>query len=405
MKKLFAFLSVTGLILCLASPVTAGGIDSKTNWSAEYVRTFNRNAATDFADIVSYNPAGTVKMDDGFYLNASVHYTAKDYANTYLGTKYEQDEPSLIPGMFALYKKDKWAWYGAITNTGGGGEIRFENGSKTSQQQGTLILALLPGFTMSGTDLRAKSFYLSTTLGGAYAFNNMFSVSLGARHVDASTNTAVNARYFFTALPTVKMAFNVDYDDNAAGWGGIIGLNIAPNDALNIGLRYETTTELNFKRKVNNDDTGKLVDGSYANRDLPALLGMGVSYKFFKNFRAEANLTYYFQKDANWEGNEDKVDNGYDAGITLEYTINPKWLVSVGYLYTDTGMDPDDMTPENPALNANTIGGGFAYKHSDNWAFNFAVGNAFYTDETQSDGTLLEKNVFFLGFGLQYKFK
>lgn len=55
-----------GLLLSFgfATAVYAGAIDNKTNWSAEYIRTLNRNAATDYADIAAYNPAGTVKLDE-----------------------------------------------------------------------------------------------------------------------------------------------------------------------------------------------------------------------------------------------------------------------------------------------------------------------------------------------------
>ena len=81
MKKLLAFLCAFALFFCFTSSVMAGGIDNKTNWSVEYVRTFNRNAATDAADIALYNPAGTVKMEDGLYGNLSPHYIKKEYAN------------------------------------------------------------------------------------------------------------------------------------------------------------------------------------------------------------------------------------------------------------------------------------------------------------------------------------
>jgi len=77
MKKLFVFLCIAGLIAASASPLFAGGIENKHNWSAEWVRTLNRNAATDSADAVSYNPAGVMKMDNGFYLNAAGQYAIK----------------------------------------------------------------------------------------------------------------------------------------------------------------------------------------------------------------------------------------------------------------------------------------------------------------------------------------
>ena len=121
MKKLFVFLCVAGLIAASASPLFAGGIDNKTNWSAEYIRTLNRNAATDSADIVSYNPAGVMKMEDGLFGNLSVQYINKDYTNKVDGTDLDSTEPSFLPGLFALYKQDKWAGFFAFTIPGGGG--------------------------------------------------------------------------------------------------------------------------------------------------------------------------------------------------------------------------------------------------------------------------------------------
>ena len=132
MKKLFVFLCIAGLMAVSASPLFAGGIDNKHNWSAEWVRSLNRNAATDSADAVSYNPAGVMKMDNGFYLNITGQYALKEYKNTFLGTEYKTDDPDFVPSLFALYKKDKWAAYGAVTIVEAGGKIDFENGDTTT---------------------------------------------------------------------------------------------------------------------------------------------------------------------------------------------------------------------------------------------------------------------------------
>jgi hypothetical protein len=44
-------------------------IDNLSNMSAEWIRTGNRNAATDAADIVVYNPGGITELPDGFQVN------------------------------------------------------------------------------------------------------------------------------------------------------------------------------------------------------------------------------------------------------------------------------------------------------------------------------------------------
>ncbi len=95
MKRVFT--CAGGLLLSFAfvSAVYGGAIDNKTNWSAEYIRTLNRNAATDYADIAAYNPAGTVKLQDGFIINGSAQYLGKDYTNIIDGNSFESDEGSV----------------------------------------------------------------------------------------------------------------------------------------------------------------------------------------------------------------------------------------------------------------------------------------------------------------------
>ena len=59
MKKGLVLLCMLGLVLS-STALFAGSIDWLSNQSAEYIMTLNRNAATDSADSVNYNPAGTV---------------------------------------------------------------------------------------------------------------------------------------------------------------------------------------------------------------------------------------------------------------------------------------------------------------------------------------------------------
>jgi long-chain fatty acid transport protein len=125
--------------------------------------------------------------------------------------------------------------------------------------------------------------------------------------------------------------------------------------------------------------------------------------------RLETDLTYYFNEDADWMGDEDLVDNGYDLGIVFEYTFNPKFKGSIGYMYTDTGIDAEYMLPENPPLNANTIGAGVAYEAIPGMILNFGLGNSFYQSDSfvePTTGTTIEyeKNNFFFALGIQYKF-
>ena len=68
MRK-FSFLLLTAIIL-LNLPATAQ-LDNLSNMSAEWIRSSARNAATDAADIVVYNPAGLTSLQNGFHINVS----------------------------------------------------------------------------------------------------------------------------------------------------------------------------------------------------------------------------------------------------------------------------------------------------------------------------------------------
>jgi long-chain fatty acid transport protein len=414
MKKLFVFLCVAGLIAASASPLFAGGIDNKTNWSAEYIRTLNRNAATDSADIVMYNPAGVMKMGDGFYGNLSVQYILKDYTNNINGVDFDQDEPSAIPGLFLLYKQDRWAGFFGLSNVLGGGKVDFENGDATTTAigLGLLLNPLSPlygaGYGISNQNLEAEHIGLGYTFGGAFKINDMFSVSLAAMYVDTQKEAKGSVTFKNVNPLAPNQIAKVDYEEDANGWGGVIGVNISPTDQWNIGIRYNTKVNLDYDQTVNQDNfrvlpSNGITNGGESTRDLPAILALGVSYKLNDKIRLETNFTYYFNEDADWMGDEDLVNNGYDLGLALEYTFNPKLKGSIGYLHTDTGIDAEYMLPEAPQLNANTIGGGVAYEAIPGMMLNFSLGNAFYEDDSFSV-VEYEKNNFFMAFGIQYKF-
>ena len=100
------------------------------------------------------------------------------------------------------------------------------------------------------------------------------------------------------------------------------------------------------------------------------------------------------------------VDDGFDVGIALEYHFSDSLLASIGYIHTKLGVEPQDMLPENPELDANTIGAGIAYAFNEKFHTNFSIGNSFYEDDSFVAPPTVEyqKNVFFMALGLEYRF-
>jgi len=100
MKRLVVFLSVVCAVFCVTSSLMAGGIDNRSNHSADYIRSLNRNAATDSADTVIYNPAGVMSMEDGTYIKLDAQYTVvKELTNSIMGMGFESVKFDLDTGF------------------------------------------------------------------------------------------------------------------------------------------------------------------------------------------------------------------------------------------------------------------------------------------------------------------
>ncbi|MGB2928938.1 MAG: outer membrane protein transport protein, partial [Desulfobacterales bacterium] len=347
---------------------------------------------------------------------------------------------SIIPGLFAIYKKDRWAGYFGMSNVVGGGKVEFDDGLATTHVIGTGIQSfananLAAGLTGLVPDpsiyyytgfihnFKGEHVGLGYTFGGAYKINDMFSIALAARYVDTEKKLKGGATISATnLLPGFNDPINVlaEFEEDAQGWGGVIGLNISPNDQLNIGIRYETRVDLDYDADVKQDTHGILsqfdvIDGGERERNLPAIFAIGASYQVNAKIRLETNLTYYLNKDASFDDlsgtsqDESDVDNGFDLGIAFEYAFSDTLKGSVGYLYTETGVDAEDMTPWLPELGGHTLGAGLAWEVVPNLDLNFGILQCFYQDEdfiepTTSDTIKYEKDITLLAFGVQYKF-
>src|SRR4030042_4077944 len=114
MKKLLLIL--TGAIL-FPYLVNAGGIVTNTNQSASWVRTITRDASTGI-DAVYFNPAGLVKLNDGFHfsLNSQTIFQSKDVTTDYRYLLPDSNKTFLgdvkapvFPSIYAAYKFGKFA--------------------------------------------------------------------------------------------------------------------------------------------------------------------------------------------------------------------------------------------------------------------------------------------------------
>jgi long-chain fatty acid transport protein len=432
MRKGLVGFMVLVVLVGLSSSIYAGGIINKQNLSADYIRTLNRNAATDMADAAAFNPAGTAMMQDGLYVKADAIYLYKDYTNQMpsnfpfnLGT-LESNEPSIIPGFFAVYKQDRWSGFFAVTIPGGGGEVQYNDGNATTAMLAAGPLRQYMGGaagnpTNINQQIEATSHYTAYSLGAAFKVIDSLSLSGGVRYVDAYQKFKGSATG--TTGPANTVNVKIERKDEAYNY--FLGLDYAPIKDLNFALTYMSNTALNFKSNTDGSTpvygTGVArslgwADGTHQREDLPGYIATGVSYFILPGtLRIEPNFTYYLEKQAKLEKDRFQSSmpgNSYDIGIALEYILNPQWRFSVGYMHTEIkGMEAYDLLAEAPELDANTVGLGLVYSPIERLDLTLGATRVWYDSRTTEitnsrapAGTQYDKDVYGASFGIQYRF-
>jgi hypothetical protein len=339
---------LTAIILASVTPLFAGGIFYNSNQSAEYFRTYERNAATDNADAVYYNMSGTTKMKEGLYVNGSNQFlfqeaTVKTENNPVLGDKtYKSDNPVwLCPNLYVLYKQDNWSAFTGIETIGATAIREWKDGLPSLD-----LLSLNKGGT--GTSyLKGSSYYAAWRIGAAYAMSNMVSVAAAGRIVYSQQQVE---GFIVANVPSLGLQnVEFDYTDEALGYSGEINMDIFPVDGMTMSLTYEMATPLEFKRKVNNGKNGggMITDGEKKRLDLPQAIRFGISYNFTEKLRVEFGADAYLEKYANFERLDDPASgidsdksygNTYEEGLMFEYTLNRYFLASIGFNLTQIGQ-------------------------------------------------------------------
>jgi long-chain fatty acid transport protein len=258
---------------------------------------------------------------------------------------------------------------------------------------------------------KGKSVFLGFQGNISYAISDVFSVAAGARYISAVTeydgelkNIQVNPQHpllnpsggmmsaaaFFTAVGNPVAAamvadLTVDVKQTGSAITPLLGMNIRPNDSLNIGIRYELKTNLEMTNETTVDGSGLFPDGDTFRNDIPAILSLGIEYALAPQFRIMVSYNLFFDKDADWDGDEEFVDsNSYDIGVGFEFDITDSILISAGYLHTRVGITEDYQSDFTHELNSKAFGFGGRIMLTPNISLD--VGGLFvsYTDAEKS---------------------
>ena len=255
------------------------------------------------------------------------------------------------------------------------------------------------------------------TLGGSYAINDMWSLAAGVRYSTGvrefdgqATISATNPLDMGAGQINAPLTPSLNLEEDADGWAGILGVNFAPNDKLNTALTLISNTKMDYEMDVKRDTLGiapalGFADGSKRRIDIPGLLGFGISYRFLPQLKVDLNYTLYLEEDAEIDTYEDE-GNSWDLGLAAEYTFNPQWKASIGYLLTNIKVADDQQInePEEPKLDANTIAAGAVWSPLNNLSLTFGGAYVMYDDVTDSQNVKYAKTVWNASVGVQYRF-
>lgn len=204
--------------MLITGSLLAGGLVTNTNQSAAWVRLPSRNASVGI-DAVYYNPAGLMKLGNGFHVSVSNQFikqtrTIKNYytgpggsyglnQHTYNGTV----TAPLFPSISAVYKLDKLAFSVGFYPVGGGGGAEFKKGLPSFEMTPSdLVPSLQASQGASAYKLDAYFKGTSTFMGYqgniSYKINDMISVAVGLRYVTAKNTYAGHLQDIEVLLPS-----------------------------------------------------------------------------------------------------------------------------------------------------------------------------------------------------------
>jgi long-subunit fatty acid transport protein len=334
----------------------------------------------------------------------------------------------IYPGVYVAYKTGKLAFSAGFNVIGGGGGAKYDTGLPSFEMPIADLVPMLstalapldqaflagtgtdPGFrniTGYNADIffEGTSVYFGYQANASYAFNDMISAAVGIRYVTAKNTykgsisgvtidapaayggaqapgdylrliagipgvPPANAAMLNGYASAIDAGTNVEADAEMKGSGitPILSLNVTPSEKINFSLRYEFQTKMDLKTTVNDgkDAGGLFIQDSTAIADMPASLSVGLNVKPIEKLMLSASFNYYFDKNVDYDGQEDVDinmidDNFLEFGLGAEYAIGEKLRISGGWAHTTTGVNSNYQSDMGFSTNTNSFGAGLGF--------------------------------------------
>lgn len=353
----------TLFIMCQFPPLLAGGVLTNTNQTAKFARYMALDASTTI-EAAYYNPAGLVKLKEGFHFSFTnqsafqeriITATDPNFAhssNGELTKKYKGTASApIVPSFQGAYKNGKWVLSGTVGVIGGGGKATFENGLPVFEsgmaqvpniinKVGSVLHTQNPALSATADRysidqyMTGSNFIYGAQLGGSYEINEMFSVYGGFRL------NIVNNHYkgYLQNLQANIQSTNLgaigitDYNGSMASSAPILDLALA-----SAGNDEATRNSILLLKKAS--EGGAYLDSKQSGWGISPIIGFNFSYE-----KLNVGMKYEFKTDLNVENKtaiddtgmfKDGVNTAHDIPALLtvgvSYQILPQLNASVGY--------------------------------------------------------------------------
>ena len=165
---------------------------------------------------------------------------------------------------------------------------------------------------------------------------------------------------------------NLKCDQSGVGFAPVVGIDYKVGD-FNFAAKYEFKTQMRMENNSTVNEASeipavnKFRDGEKVDEDAPALLAVGAQWNMLDNWRLNLGYHHFFDKEANWYGNTQKLLDGdtneFLAGV--EWDITDRLTASLGGQLTRYGLSDEYMNDMSFVVDSYSFGFGANYKLSD----------------------------------------
>ncbi len=398
------------LFLFISNSLSA--ISSYSN--ADYLRTLNRFASVGTMDSMFFNPAGTVRMPDGIYIQGNVDFpivsrSLLDLKPTYktmglglpatsVGFVYKRAGSSvfvtLMPSVANGLKLPGLVVPPAAAATPAEpGESESDQARKKQEAASTTVI---------DSDYNFQVMMYELTAGGAFSFNDVVAMSFGARLIADIDTTAINytfsqaekayrekykndvmtfgaamhAGLLVTPAPWFAMSLNLHSGGFGIGQRSVVSKILPPSEEEEGGPK--TTPSIGEKRPQ---------EGGFIVRGLPARLDLGFLFDINDIMKlqltGQARIQLFKNTDKGVTFDLSSISLGYSAGLGMDFKFTPNFTWGLGVLYSDDRIkDTSYYTPVDSLnavrLRSITVGTGVTFDMGDMFGMSLSAAYPLY---------------------------